>query len=158
MLAGIRYANHGDLEHLLELERRCFRGAYSTHRFEARQFEYYLANKAARLLVATPDGQARAYILGLLGNRSRQHHARILSLAVDPSWRRRGLGLSLSREVVAACQTAGRHIISLEVFAGNRGALSLFESMGFKRMRRLHDYYGEGADGIRLRLNPAIKD
>ena len=66
----------------------------------------------------------------------------IISMAVHPSHRRRGVGKRLMGEVFKFCSTP-----YLEVRRSNKIAISFYESIGFKRVGIIDDYYG-CEDGI----------
>jgi ribosomal protein S18 acetylase RimI-like enzyme len=42
--------------------------------------------------------------------------------------------------------------VTLEVRDGNREAVNLYESLGFARVGRRRDYYGQGHDGVLMTL------
>jgi tRNA threonylcarbamoyladenosine biosynthesis protein TsaB len=72
--------------------------------------------------------------------------AEILSLAVHPQQRRRGLGKRLVIESKARATQAGAKMLHLEVAQSNRAARILYESHGFRETGRRRDYY-RGARG-----------
>jgi ribosomal protein S18 acetylase RimI-like enzyme len=63
--------------------------------------------------------------------------ARVSAMALVPSARGRGAGRTLLEAVIAHAGAAGVRHIELEVIDGNERALSLYESAGFRRLRRL---------------------
>ena len=62
---------------------------------------------------------------------SRLRHVATLTLAVAPSWRRRGLGRELLVQAYEWAQTVGVRKISLNVRAGNEAAIQLYLQQGF---------------------------
>jgi len=62
----------------------------------------------------------------------------IRDLFVEPRHRRAGLGRLLLRDVVDAAQADRAFRVSLQTEAGNRQALALYESLGFQRIRGMH--------------------
>ena len=46
----------------------------------------------------------------------------------------------------------------LEVADRYRSGITLFESLGYRRYRRLPDHYGPGVDGLRMRLEFGVTD
>lgn len=73
-------------------------------------------------------------------------------LAVREDRRKNGLG---SKLVAAAIQTMAEkecEEVSLEAEVTNKGALRLYENLGFIRASRLEKYYLNGSDAFRLRL------
>ncbi|KAJ2853206.1 N-alpha-acetyltransferase 30 [Coemansia erecta] len=73
-------------------------------------------------------------------------------VAVDKRCRGRGIGRTLVAMAVERMREAGAEEITLEAETGNRGALAMYEAMGFIREKRLYRYYISGADAYRLKL------
>jgi [ribosomal protein S18]-alanine N-acetyltransferase len=86
--------------------------------------------------------------------------AEILTLAVAPGWRRRGAGRRLVEKALAAAAARGARAIYLEVAETNRGALELYERLGFACVGRRERYYqsvnspdGEGGTALILKCD-----
>jgi len=81
--------------------------------------------------------------------------AEVLTLAVAPGARRRGLGRALVRAGLAAACAEGAGAVFLEVAEGNAAALGLYESEGFELSGRRRGYYarpgGKAEDALLLR-------
>jgi ribosomal-protein-alanine N-acetyltransferase len=77
--------------------------------------------------------------------------AEILTLAVVPGARRRGLGATLVSAAMVAAVTHGAEAMFLEVAEGNRPALRLYRRLGFAEVGRRRRYYPDGADALVLR-------
>lgn len=75
--------------------------------------------------------------------------AEILTIAVLPPWRRRGLGALLLEAALAAARAAGAETMFLEVAADNSGAQALYTSRGFTRAGLRKGYYA-GKDALVL--------
>jgi ribosomal-protein-alanine N-acetyltransferase len=67
--------------------------------------------------------------------------AEILTLAVDPSARRRGVARALVEAALLTAQTAGAEAMFLEVAADNAAALALYAGAGFSRVGARPGYY-----------------
>jgi [ribosomal protein S18]-alanine N-acetyltransferase len=76
--------------------------------------------------------------------------AELLTLAVDPSRRRRGLGDILVQRLNEAASVAGAQEIFLEVAADNAAACALYAKHGFAQVGRRTAYYA-GTDALVLR-------
>ena len=88
---------------------------------------------------------------GFILARAAADEAEILTLAVAPTARRKGLGRALVRAVAAHARTLGIRNVFLEVGAGNDAAQGLYRGLGFVAMGRRKAYYGdEDADVLRL--------
>ncbi len=81
--------------------------------------------------------------------------AEVITLAVAPEARRRGMGRALLRAALDAAEAAGAEAIFLEVAADNQPALALYAGEGFGEVGRRRGYYprpcGAGADALLLR-------
>ena len=85
-----------------------------------------------------PDDGDRAVGFALL--RRAYDEEEMLLLAVDPSWRRRGLATKLLRSVKADAQSRQVRRLLLEMRDGN-SAESLYLANGFVRVGRRQNYY-----------------
>lgn len=74
--------------------------------------------------------------------------AEILTLAVAPGSRRRGVARQLLADLVERAQRAGARGIGLEVAADNPAARQLYESCGFAQTGRRRGYYRRGTATI----------
>jgi ribosomal-protein-alanine N-acetyltransferase len=77
----------------------------------------------------------------------------VMSLAVTPDHRTRGLGRRLMDEVLRRVRTEGVHEVCLTVDPANTPAVALYRSLGFcaeAEVRR--DYFGAGEDRLVMRL------
>jgi ribosomal-protein-alanine N-acetyltransferase len=70
--------------------------------------------------------------------------AEILTLAVAPAARGRGLGNALIKSVAAHAAHMGAVRIFLEVGADNPAALALYAGLGFERVGQRKAYYNRG--------------
>lgn len=76
----------------------------------------------------------------------------IAMLAVNESHRKRGLGLELVTRSIVEMATMGCTTVSLEAEKSNKGALALYEKLGFIREERYGKYYLNGSDAFKLNL------
>lgn len=80
--------------------------------------------------------------------------ADVLTIAVDPDARGRGVGRTLLRRLARAARDRGAHLLFLEVRAGNAPARALYESEGFAEIGvRPHYYRPDGEDAVVMRLD-----
>ncbi|MDN3567545.1 GNAT family N-acetyltransferase [Paeniroseomonas aquatica] len=94
---------------------------------------------------------------GLVLARAAGGEAEILTLAVAPAARRRGLGAALLAGALQGAVLRGAAAMFLEVAAGNAAALALYRAAGFAEVGRRHRYYADGSDALVLRrdLSPS---
>lgn len=95
---------------------------------------------------ATPEG----FALG----RAHAPEAEILTLAVLPRARRKGIGRALLGGLVAETSLRGAAEIFLEVAEGNGAARALYAAAGAQEVGRRPRYYADGADALVLRIVP----
>ncbi len=70
-----------------------------------------------------------------------QNPAQLDSMAVQPSYRRHGIGAALLRELLSWAAQNGAHHFSLEVRASNVPAIALYQRLGLRREGRRPRYY-----------------
>jgi len=73
-------------------------------------------------------------------------------LSVHRDWRKRGIASTLVRRSIAIMKLQGVEEVVLETEFDNSAALSLYESLGFIREKRLFRFYLNGKDAFRLVL------
>lgn len=84
--------------------------------------------------------------------------AELLTIAVHPAARRKGLGRALLADLTQMLRTRGAMRLFLEVAADNQAALQLYHSAGFGEIGRRRGYYGTGSartDAVILALDLA---
>lgn len=150
----VRLASDQDLEALLALETACF----ATDRLSRRSYHALLTRAHAKVLIAernaTPVGAA------VILFHSNSAVARLYSLAISPAVRGAGIGRLLLRQAQMAALNQGRRLMHLEVRLDNAPARHLYESEGFRAIRRLPGYYADGMGGLRLErplLSPVVR-
>ncbi|KAJ3568330.1 hypothetical protein NP233_g5785 [Leucocoprinus birnbaumii] len=92
-------------------------------------------------------------------HRNKSNRGYIAMLSVDKNWRKRGIASALVRNSIDAMKEDGVEEIVLETEYDNHPALSLYESLGFIREKRLYRFYLNGKDAFRLVLSlPPLGD
>lgn len=149
MLAGlfggggrdIRLARAGDAARCALLHALAFARGWSEQEFES-----FLTDEAVLAHVVVAGRQER--IAGFVLSRVAADEAEILSVAVEPPSRGRGLAKDLLARHKAALAAAGVRRLCLEVEAGNQPARALYRRAGFVEVGRRRAYYAL-ADGGR---------
>ena len=72
----------------------------------------------------------------------------VISLAVLPEHRRRGIARSLLSKVMKNITEYSVHEFYLEVRVSNKPAIDLYQSLGFKTARTIRGYYRDGEDAL----------
>jgi ribosomal-protein-alanine N-acetyltransferase len=112
--------------------------------WRAGSFERELRRGDARLWVAR-DGAQR---VGFLAARRIADEVHVLSVAVDPARRRRGVARALLEAVLHDEIASGARDALLEVRASNLAARALYASAGFTVVGRRPRYYADGEDAL----------
>jgi ribosomal-protein-alanine N-acetyltransferase len=97
-----------------------------------------IADRAAVALVAADEGGG---LVGSVVARVVADEAEILTIAVAPAMRRRGLGRRLLDQVLSALRERGAGSVWLEVRASNLGARRMYEAAGFVAVGVRRGYY-----------------
>ena len=105
-------------------------------------------------LVAEVEGSIVGYVmsrverrLGFLRVSFPKMVGHIVSIAVLPGFRRRGIGTRLMVEVMDRLKNFyGAKEVYLEVRVSNEAAISMYEKLGFRKVRRIRFYYLDGED------------
>lgn len=101
-----------------------------------------LATPGTAALISGRDGMAMLRVAG--------DEAEILTLAVRPAARRRGIGRGLLAAALQAAAEAGAARLLLEVAEANPAARSLYAAAGFAPVGRRPRYYPDGGDALLL--------
>jgi len=140
----IRLFRLADLDRLIEIERSSFpKTAYPRDLF----LELF-ANCGELFFVATLGRATAGYAVTC----TRLPRAELVSIAVDPFYRRQGVARHLLLHTIARLRRAGAVSLSLMVRARNVRAIALYRGFGFRRTGRVAGYYENGEDGLRMRL------
>ena len=115
-----------------ELEKVCFSDPWSE-----KSVEEELINPLSLWLVAV-DGEKLA---GYVGSQTVLGETDMMNVAVDPSFRRQGIGEKLISSLVDALKEEESHCLTLEVRASNEPAIRLYEKLGFSQIGRRPKYY-----------------
>lgn len=98
--------------------------------------------------------------LGVILCRVAADEMEVLTLAVPPAARRRGVGLALMAAVLDIARDRQVQAAFLEVDMANAAAVGLYQRLGFQRAGLRRGYYDRGASGkadalvMRLDLRP----
>jgi ribosomal-protein-alanine N-acetyltransferase len=140
---ALRRCRGADLRSVLAVERASFAADAWP-----RELFVELMEECPRLfLVGIVDGRVAGYVAAV----ERGEAAELVSIAVHPRHRGRGVAGALMRRVLALLRAGGIGECWLMVRPDNRSAISLYQAFGFARVRRVKNYYGRGADGWRMR-------
>jgi ribosomal protein S18 acetylase RimI-like enzyme len=98
-----------------------------------------------------PEGATEPEIVGLVtivpGN-GWQSHVGEMRVVVQPSHRGQGIGRRLIHEGLELAAGLDLLKVSTEIMSSNDGALTLFESLGFRREAQLEDHVRDGEGNL----------
>ena len=136
----------------ISIEPGRFRDIFAVARLQRRSFRRSLAYRPTTLLMlylwprATfLVSRAQDQIVGCVIGDVHGGQSRIISICVDPDWRRRSIGRRL---LVEAERRLPQGNMILMVEAGNGGAQQLYRECGYLPVGESQDYYGKGRNGI----------
>jgi ribosomal protein S18 acetylase RimI-like enzyme len=145
----LRPGRESDAEALDALEREIFTGRhFMGHLISRASFRRFLASPSATVITAELDQQLSGYVLVLY--RSNSSIARMYSIGVAASFRRRGFARQLLAVAEKDAIDRGCTAMRLEVRADDRGALAFYESSGYRCFGRRPGYYGGRVDALRF--------
>ena len=121
-----------DLPAVLAIEGRCFPDPWSEGIFRSA-----LADGLCFWLVSEAEG----VLTGYAGMQSVLDEGYIDNVAVDPGFRRQGAASALLEALIAEARRRELRFLSLEVRAGNEGAIALYAGFGFETLGRRKGYY-----------------
>lgn len=107
-----------------------------------RAFRNELDHEHSVFLVALEGGE----VIGYGGVWLVIDEAHIVNVAVREDRRRHGFGRQLVEKLLEAAKEAGMKTASLEVRAGNEGAIHLYENLGFVTTNRRKRYYPDNRE------------
>ncbi len=137
----IEEANWRDLFILSALERTCFK----QDAWPMLELMGVLTFPNVIRLRAVVGGKFAGFIAG--DPRKKDHTGWILTLAVDPKWRRLGIAEAL----LTRCEAdMNMPVIKLTVRRNNIPAIKLYEKMGYAQVDIWSKYYRNGEDGLVL--------
>lgn len=147
----LRKFNPRDLEHVMHINRVCLPENYGDYFF----MELY--NRFPEtFIVAEGNGNIVGYVMcrielglsnfgfGGFGGFVKKGH--IVSIAVMPDHRRKGIGQALVTKAMEGMHIYNAKQCFLEVRVSNMPAINLYKKLGFKITRTIHGYYSDGED------------
>jgi len=132
-------ASEADLGAIVRIEKCAFgQDAWTREAF----LSYFAQPHRCVFLLAEKDGKHIGYVIGFF---HREGRASVDSLAVLPAYRRRGVARALMKRLKRTLRRHGCITVSLAVRLDNAAAIDLYRQLGFRRDRRINDYYEDGA-------------
>lgn len=129
----VRFMDVTDLDQVLTLEAKCFSTPWTREAF----YSELVKNQFAYYTVAVAEGKIIAYcgLWVVVGD------GHITNIAVDPEWRRQGIGERLLKGALVLAVKLGADRLSLEVRLSNVAAQNLYRKYGFQKGGIRKNYY-----------------
>ncbi|MCS7120643.1 MAG: ribosomal protein S18-alanine N-acetyltransferase [Nitrososphaerota archaeon] len=152
-----------DLDEVIHINRVCLPENYSES-FFMDLYERF----PETFIVAEGDGKIIGYVMCRIESNvsnitlrplSLTKKGHIISIAVLPAYRRRGIGQALIKEALRAMiQYYKAKSCYLEVRVTNTSAVNLYKKMGFEIERVIRGYYSDGEDAYIMSENLSDKE
>ncbi len=143
-----------DLPKIADIHAQCF-----SHKWNSQEFARMKAQAGTIVMVArraSPYGTRAP--LGFLVLRVAADEAEVITVAVHPRQRGRGIGKKLMEAGLFRLYADRCKHLFLEVDAANEAALLLYRSLGFKEVGKRKGYYSDsGGDGTALVMRTDLR-
>ena len=128
----IQRMNEAHISQIAALEAACFSAPWSED-----CLRYELTNGLALWLVALEGERVAGYV----GSQTVMGWTDMMNVAVDPDFRRQGIGEALVEQLTADLKEMGSSCLTLEVRESNTPAIALYEKLGFVQVGLRKNYY-----------------
>ena len=143
----IRPAEEKDIDNIAALEPLCFDDPWTPQMIRSDVMDLPFSTYVL--------GEVDEKLVGYVGIMVVRDECQVNNVAVHPDYRKKGIGGTLLKTALSFAKKNGAEEAFLEVREGNDDAISLYESMGFKRLGVRKGYYennGENAVVMRKDL------
>jgi ribosomal-protein-alanine N-acetyltransferase len=140
----IRQFSIKDLKRIMEIE--CV--SFAADAFSKSTFISFYNNYPDLFIIAEISGLIVGYMITCIVNKI----GRIDSIAVDPYYRRKGIGRKLANYTFSQLKTSCIKIIELEVRVNNIEGICFWKSLSFFPLRIISNYYSDGTDALKMQM------
>jgi [ribosomal protein S18]-alanine N-acetyltransferase len=159
MTVELRDASARDLPRIVEIEQIAYTTPWSLKSFERELTLPFSRTVVASLKMGRESSSASCEassasdeLVGFLCRWLVADECHILNIAVDPVYRRHGVGLHLMSSAIAEAVSKQATCVTLEVRRANFAARQLYRKLKFEERRLRKHYYGPGEDAIVMEL------
>ncbi len=145
----IRPMTPGDVEAVLAIEAASFSSPWSLRTF----YHILAAEKDFKAFVAVgAGGPSEGAVMGYGAFFDMGEECHLISLAVHPDRRRRGIGGRLLIHMAGLAWSGGARLITLEVRLSNKAAAAFYEAHGFIPVAVRERYYEDNGESALVML------
>ncbi len=139
MTIGLRPAQISDLRNLHALDKLCFRQGIS---YSLAEMKYLLVQQQTIAVIAEDDaGMLAGFVIVEFSSEAADSLGHIVTIDVDPAFRRAGVGRLLMQEIERQLLARGASLIRLEVAVDNDSAQQFYRRLGYVAVGRIARYY-----------------
>ena len=139
MEVKIETATIKQLDQLFQIEEQCFdQEAFSRH-----QIAYLLTDYNTIAFVAKVKQVIAGFIIAQVEVEENTEFGHIITINVVRNFRRKGVGKRLLIEIETILKQKGVEQSRLEVREDNHSAINLYQTLGYKTIGKLENYYGK---------------
>ncbi len=139
MTIKIEDATSSVLDELCEIEKQCF----EREAFSRQQIAYLLTDYNTIALTARVNDEIVGFVIGQIDIVKNTPFGHVITVNTVPAYRRRGIARKLLREIESLFRKKGIKECRLEVREDNTAAAKLYQKLGYKKMGKLENYYGD---------------
>ncbi|MEM0335056.1 MAG: ribosomal protein S18-alanine N-acetyltransferase [Thermofilum sp.] len=136
-----------DLKRVLEIEEKSF----GVDAYDRLTFLYLYRSCGDLFLVAEMSGSVIGYSVTCVEGSGGDSVGHVHSIAVDPQFRKKGVGRALMEETFRMLRERGVKSVVLEVSIANEAGISFWKSLGFSPVGIRKRFYLDGTDAIIMR-------
>ncbi|KRX03089.1 Acyl-CoA N-acyltransferase [Pseudocohnilembus persalinus] len=144
-----QYENESDLEIMIKMIDAELSEPYSIY-----TYRYFVINWPQLTWLAYHNDQMVGVVIGKLEihKNTKRNRGYVAMIVVNKQYRGLKIGKKLTQIFIDKIIELGGEEIVLETESVNSGALALYKSCGFAKVKRLLNYYQNGNDAFRLKL------
>jgi len=143
MSITIEDASIRHLDELFSIETECFK----KEAFTRQQIARLLTDYSCIGIIAKENSQVVGFCIASIYYERSSMVGHILTIDVLPAFRRKDIGARLLQEIEGLLRNKSAKSMCLEVREDNAAAMALYQKMGYSRIGKLRNYYGN-AHGI----------
>jgi len=141
---SVRPFRVADMDRILEIERASF----GKDAYDRKLFAELFHICGALFVVAARGRKICGYMVTCMRGRKAPDAFELVSLAVDPVFRGQGAASSLMKNTLHRLRLRRAVRISLMVRETNASARRFYDKHGFRKVRKVPEYYEDGEDGV----------